>query len=117
MQVLLSACMPRTLGDGGVRFAAQLAAPHLASLWLPSTERHVLLPAVAFIAAAGSAATMLHGDSQRRRPTLTGDSHRRSLVHVALTSQLHSFSWCFASAINHTALLFGHYDGTWVGDR
>jgi hypothetical protein len=82
MQVCLSACTPRAFGDDGVRFATQLAAPHLARLWLPSTERHVLLPASAFVAAAASAAPMLHGDSQRRRPTLTGDSHRLNSAYV-----------------------------------
>ena len=73
VQVLLSTCMPRAFRDGGLRFATQLAAPSLARLWLPSRERHVLLLASAFVAAAGSAATMLHGESLRRRPALTGD--------------------------------------------
>ena len=72
MQAMLDVFTLPTRGEGVIHFATQLAAPHLACLWVPSVDRDLLLPAATFVTAAASAADMLRTDKPHRSTVLTG---------------------------------------------
>ena len=86
-QAMLGAYTLPTHGDGVISFATQLTAPHLAHLWVPSTERDVLLPAATFVAAAASAAAILRNDKPHRRTALASrQTVSFELLHALVVS-------------------------------